>query len=310
MKIFFMNRNTPNEILTSISDNLFFFANLDKHNNLSFKEKTFNFNLRYNLISEFHSSPLSFFNKYFNSFNKALFKYYKPYSYIITKLPPIRKKVTTKGTNTPMFEARNSILGNSNLSMKIRNLFTFNKTSQPESNATKNNLSNYIDQTQDSSPFSLDNLTSNKTLSFYNIFDINYLKRERLYTKLKYSRSPAYDIVSGGAAAFLAGFIGFLVSEKFGIELVDSGDFYIAFMYGVFLALAFKPLMRILQNSNNLLLNFLNQVKLTTMRAFTFLKSIVLYSYSPNNFLSTFIIKLPTKLVCLYYLTLFLPMFL
>ena len=76
------------------------------------------------------------------------------------------------------------------------------------------------------------------------LFDINFIKKERLYTKLKYSRSPAYDIVSGGAAALLAGFIGFLVSEKFGIELVDSGDFYIVFMYTIFLSFAFRPLLR------------------------------------------------------------------
>jgi hypothetical protein len=78
------------------------------------------------------------------------------------------------------------------------------------------------------------------------LFDINFIKKERLYTKLKYSRSPAYDIVSGGAAALLSAFIGFLISEKFGIELVDSGDFYIGFMYVVFIALACKPLLRIL----------------------------------------------------------------
>jgi hypothetical protein len=66
-----------------------------------------------------------------------------------------------------------------------------------------------------------------------------------LYTKLKYSRSPAYDIVSGGAAALLAGFIGFLISEKFGYELVDSGDFYYAFMYAVFLIFSLKPLLTV-----------------------------------------------------------------
>jgi len=44
----------------------------------------------------------------------------------------------------------------------------------------------------------------------------------------------------------LSGFIGFLISEKFGIELVDSGDFYIALMYGVILALTLKPLFKII----------------------------------------------------------------
>lgn len=67
------------------------------------------------------------------------------------------------------------------------------------------------------------------------ISDINFLKKEFVYTKLKYSRSPQYDSVSGGFAALLAGFIGFLISEKFGIELVDSGDFFIALMYLIFI---------------------------------------------------------------------------
>lgn len=73
--------------------------------------------------------------------------------------------------------------------------------------------------------------------------NVNFLRRERLYTKLKYSRTPAYDIVSGGSAALLAGFIGFLVSEKFGFELVDSGDFYFFFMYLVFIAFSIRPLL-------------------------------------------------------------------
>jgi hypothetical protein len=30
------------------------------------------------------------------------------------------------------------------------------------------------------------------------MFNINFLRKERLYTKLKYSRCPQYDIVSGG----------------------------------------------------------------------------------------------------------------
>lgn len=69
----------------------------------------------------------------------------------------------------------------------------------------------------------------------WTLFDINFLRKERIYTKLKYSRTPQYDIVSGGAAALFAGFLGFLISEKFGFELVDSGDFYFLFMYLVFL---------------------------------------------------------------------------
>jgi hypothetical protein len=84
------------------------------------------------------------------------------------------------------------------------------------------------------------------------LFDINFIKKERLYTKLKYSRSPAYDIVSGGSAALLAGFIGFLISEKFGIELVDSGDFYIVFMYAIFLALPCRLFLKMMSQSSSL----------------------------------------------------------
>jgi hypothetical protein len=81
--------------------------------------------------------------------------------------------------------------------------------------------------------------------TWFGLVNVNFLRKERIYTKLKYSRTPAYGIVSGGAAALLAGFIGFLVSEKFGFELVDSGDFYYAFMYAVFIAFSLKPLLTV-----------------------------------------------------------------
>lgn len=86
----------------------------------------------------------------------------------------------------------------------------------------------------------------------WSLLDINFIKREKLYTKLKYSRSPQYDIVSGGIAALFAGFVGFLISEKFGIELVDSGDFYIFFMYCVFFSFSLRPLVKILSKENSL----------------------------------------------------------
>lgn len=96
--------------------------------------------------------------------------------------------------------------------------------------------------------------------SFYNtnLFDINFLRKDKIYTKLKYSRCPQYDIVSGGWAALFAGLAGFLISEKFGIELVDSGDFYTAFMYAVFLFFSTRPLIKILgKNSTPVSLLFL-----------------------------------------------------
>jgi hypothetical protein len=81
------------------------------------------------------------------------------------------------------------------------------------------------------------------------LINTNFLVKERLYTKLKYSRSPAYDTVSGGAAAILAGFVGFLISEKFGFELVDSGDFYYLFIYAVFASFILRPLLVVADNS-------------------------------------------------------------
>jgi hypothetical protein len=75
------------------------------------------------------------------------------------------------------------------------------------------------------------------------------LRKEWLYTKLKYSRSPAYDIVSGGIAALLAGLLGFLVTEKFGFEMLDSGDFYYALMYLIFLGFSIRPLIFMLTAS-------------------------------------------------------------
>lgn len=84
---------------------------------------------------------------------------------------------------------------------------------------------------------------SSPGLGFNVLLRCHFLRKERIYTKLKYSRSPAYDIVSGGAAALLAGFIGFLISEKFGYELVDSGDFYYLFMYIVFMVFALRPIL-------------------------------------------------------------------
>ena len=112
-------------------------------------------------------------------------------------------------------------------------------------NLTKNRYSQqYIEHLltrHQSNPASLAPTTNLNT--WFSIVNVNLLRKERLYTKLKYSRSPAFDIVSGGAAALLAGFVGFLISEKFGYELVDSGDFYYLFMYLVFLAFSVRPLL-------------------------------------------------------------------
>jgi len=109
----------------------------------------------------------------------------------------------------------------------------------------------------------------------WSLFDINFIKKEKIYTKLKYSRCPQYDIVSGGVAAIFAGFIGFLISEKFGIELVDSGDFYTFFMYCVFFFFSCRPFLKVLSHqktvwnffSLKLLVSFLKTLFILIARA-------------------------------------------
>lgn len=102
------------------------------------------------------------------------------------------------------------------------------------------NLNSILDLKINKMFFSMYSILKLNSISFYkneklwNLFDINFIKKEKIYTKLKYSRTPQYDIVSGGSAALLSGFLGFLICEKFGFELLDSGDFYLAFMYLVF----------------------------------------------------------------------------
>lgn len=96
------------------------------------------------------------------------------------------------------------------------------------------------------------NFKNKEKLNFHNSanvlqnFDINFLRKEKIYTKLKYSRVPQYDIVSGGVAAIFAGFLGFLICEKFGFELLDSGDFYFIFIYLVFFSFLFRLFFKIL----------------------------------------------------------------
>jgi hypothetical protein len=117
-------------------------------------------------------------------------------------------------------------------------------------------------------------LVKYSTLNSLLNFNIYFLRKEKIYTKLKYSRCPQYDMVSGGLAALLAGFIGFLICEKFGLELLDSGDFYIAFMYAVFLVFSLRPFLRITCRSSSLyrfmspkfLISFYNRLLILTFR--------------------------------------------
>jgi hypothetical protein len=96
-------------------------------------------------------------------------------------------------------------------------------------------------------------LQKDKPKSIVNYIDysnIIFLKKEITYTKLKYSRVPQADIVSGGIAAFFSGFLGYLISEKFGFELIDSGDFYFLFIYLVFIISSFKFWVKLFYDKN------------------------------------------------------------
>ena len=119
--------------------------------------------------------------------------------------------------------------------VKVLDILISGQTKFNQQDVEESNVSNFLNPSELSY-----NNHLNTTL---NLININFLRKEKLYTKLKYSRSPAYDIVSGGAAALFAGFLGFLVSEKFGFELVDSGDFYFLTMYIVFLCFSLRPLL-------------------------------------------------------------------
>ena len=94
------------------------------------------------------------------------------------------------------------------------------------------------------------------SLSIYDRFEANYtfnfIRKESFYTKLKYSRVPQFDTSSGAVASLLSGFYGFLVCEKFGFELIDSGDFLFLVIYLVVLLAALSCLLKILDGVLNI----------------------------------------------------------
>tara|TARA_B110000977_G_scaffold194887_1_gene272319 strand:+ start:650 stop:1249 length:600 start_codon:yes stop_codon:yes gene_type:complete len=119
-------------------------------------------------------------------------------------------------------------------------------------NAQTNSLQKLLLETNEQAKYKLyQNLGTLGEQSTAPLFNICFLRKEDIYTKLKYSRCPQYDMVSGGLAALFAAFLGFLICEKFGLELLDSGDFYIAFMYGVFGAFSLRPLFRSMSKSTS-----------------------------------------------------------
>lgn len=98
------------------------------------------------------------------------------------------------------------------------------------------------------------NFNNKKYFNNFNNFNIFFLRKERIYTKLKYSRVPQFDTSSGAIASLLAALLGFLITEKFGFELIDSGDFYLIIMYLIFLVIIVKVYINTININNNIFL--------------------------------------------------------
>ena len=97
--------------------------------------------------------------------------------------------------------------------------------------------------------------------TFNEKFLLYFLKKEVFYTKLKYSRVPQFDTSSGASASFLSGFYGFLVCEKFGFELIDSGDFFFLVIYIILYVWIIIIFTQIFNHNSNLITNFLILLK-------------------------------------------------
>lgn len=81
-------------------------------------------------------------------------------------------------------------------------------------------------------------------------FNANFLRKEALYSKLRYSRTPSFDIVSGGSALLLTSFLGYLICDKTGFELIDSGDFMFLIVYLTAVLFALKTTLKLYTNTS------------------------------------------------------------
>lgn len=200
--------------------------------------------------------------------NKTLFtnfvsyqKYYlRKELTILNKIIKNQKKFTVKYNLTNPFFFLSDNLSNFynsffDIKHKVKNRQLYSKHIGKEIYDFSNNINNLFNEKYLKRLFSNFNFNTNsnffKTDNLWNLFDINFIKKEKIYTKLKYSRVPQYDIVSGGVAAIFAGFLGFLICEKFGFELLDSGDFYFLFMYLVFLFFFLRLFLKIMDNGKS-----------------------------------------------------------
>lgn len=87
--------------------------------------------------------------------------------------------------------------------------------------------------------FIFNNYKKNSVINLNN-YKVFIIKKEKQYTTLKYSKTPQFDIAASGSASLFAGLLGFMIMEKNGFELIDSGDFYTVFMYIIFISLVVR----------------------------------------------------------------------
>jgi hypothetical protein len=66
------------------------------------------------------------------------------------------------------------------------------------------------------------------------------------HNKLKYTRTPSFDIVSSGIAALFSAFLGAMICDKFGMELLDSADFFTLYIFCISLLLPLNVILSVL----------------------------------------------------------------
>jgi hypothetical protein len=94
-----------------------------------------------------------------------------------------------------------------------------------------------------------------KLFHFSSVLVLNEIESLRMlqipHNKLKYTRTISFDVVSGGAAALFSAFLGAMICDKFGMELLDSGDFFILCIFCLSLALPLNAILTIIPRSPN-----------------------------------------------------------
>lgn len=77
------------------------------------------------------------------------------------------------------------------------------------------------------------------------------------HNKLKYTRTPSFDIVSSGIAALFSAFLGAMICDKFGMELLDSADFFIIYIFCISILLPLNAILSVVTLTDELYTPFI-----------------------------------------------------